>query len=1040
MSIQLSPGVNIVEKDFTQIVPTVSTSTGAIAGPFKWGPVEQPILVTSESDLIAAFGQPTPDCYSTFYIAKNFLDYSKMMYATRTDSSTGRNAVSQQSGRISKITVTTPGAGFTQPPQIAIESPAIPGGVPATVAVRLAGGRISSIAIENGGTGYTEGDIIEFSQPEVPQETFDSNGILIESVYSAAIGRVGAVSETGAILSVIVQSDVPGAITSPGAGYINANTITYTILNPTGTANTSGSGAILSANLQKSGIRDITIVNGGSGYTLDQLPLSFTLSPAEEDIESNYITPVLSIDVVVSGTKIKNAEHYESSFSRGQGTYGEFAAKYPGVLGNGISVSMCDRDNWSVPVFGEFFARKSIEPNENQRELLIVRRVVGTDEVFENDALDSGKILRTTSGSLIGEIDRVESETYYKITLEADSKLPITDGMYFKRAAYSAKHKVIGFYRKNQDVTLTTVTPHGFKVGDFIDADIQEQKAGAAQFTTRGGVSNIGTNAAHSAIKFKVIAVTENTLTYAIPPTHVFPNPVVSATAAQLGNNSYVQSTAQGYFDGFVKEYDAENDEYILSKRSFYIKTAPNFDLRIGNIIGNTTSSSVNTNGRIGIIANIERVQNIILSTAQSASANDVYGAACVAEWKYKSQFGAKAPLTSAFTQAAGGVNDELHIIVLNNAGTIIEKYESVSKASDAKDSSGKSIYYKNVINSTSKWLWSLDHPINLEEDSSKADWGTPAAASNYKSMTNAITRKLSGGVDGNTASAGHYLNAYAMFADQTTYDVSLFPLDYMGVSTIKSIITSVIEKRRDCIACVTPPLYVGNTMRIAQDIVKYRNEIGSSSYAIMGSGWKYQYDKYSDEFRWIPLTGDIAGLCAYTDAIADPWFSPAGFNRGQIKNVIKLSFNPTLEQRDVLYSSGVNPVVTFPAEGTVLYGDKTLQTKASAFDRINVRRLFIVLEKSIALASKYQLFEYNDDFTRAQFRSMTEPYLRDIQGRRGITDFLVKCDTSNNTPEVIDRNEFIADIYIKPARSINFITLNFIATKTGISFDEIAG
>jgi phage tail sheath protein FI len=228
-----------------------------------------------------------------------------------------------------------------------------------------------------------------------------------------------------------------------------------------------------------------------------------------------------------------------------------------------------------------------------------------------------------------------------------------------------------------------------------------------------------------------------------------------------------------------------------------------------------------------------------------------------------------------------------------------------------------------------------------------------------------------------------------------------------------------------------------------ADDIVTERQDAAfnvNTSYAVMDSGWKYQYDKYNDKYRWIPLNADVAGLCARTDAIADPWFSPGGLNRGQIKNVVKLAYSPDKTDRDTLYKAGINPVVSFPGEGTVLFGDKTLLAKPSAFDRINVRRLFIVLEKAIATAAKYQLFEFNDAFTRAQFRNLVEPFLRDIKGRRGIYDFRVICDETNNTGEVIDRNEFVADIYIKPARSINFISLNFIATRTGVAFEEIVG
>ena len=223
-------------------------------------------------------------------------------------------------------------------------------------------------------------------------------------------------------------------------------------------------------------------------------------------------------------------------------------------------------------------------------------------------------------------------------------------------------------------------------------------------------------------------------------------------------------------------------------------------------------------------------------------------------------------------------------------------------------------------------------------------------------------------------------------------------------------------------------------------DMVAFRNSSRSTSYAVLDSGYKYQYDKYNDVYRYIPLNGDMAGLAVRTDETRDPWWSPAGFNRGQIKNIIKLAYNPNKADRDILYKANINPVVTFPGQGTVLFGDKTMLTKPSAFDRINVRRLFIVLEKAIATAAKYTLFEFNDPFTRSQFNNLVEPFLRDVQGRRGIYDFRVVCDETNNTGEVIDRNEFVGDIYIKPAKSINFIQLNFVAVRTGVEFSEVVG
>jgi phage tail sheath protein FI len=252
----------------------------------------------------------------------------------------------------------------------------------------------------------------------------------------------------------------------------------------------------------------------------------------------------------------------------------------------------------------------------------------------------------------------------------------------------------------------------------------------------------------------------------------------------------------------------------------------------------------------------------------------------------------------------------------------------------------------------------------------------------------------------------------------------------------------STAESRKDVLVFLSPTKssVVNNAGNEATSILSFRNSLTSSSYAVLDSGYKYQFDKYNNVYRWVPLNGDIAGACARTDLERDPWYSPGGLSRGVIKNVIKLAYNPDKAERDNLYVQGVNPVVTFQGEGTILYGDKTMLAKPSAFDRINVRRLFIVLEKSIARAARSTLFEYNDQFTRAQFVNLVEPFLRDVQGRRGITDFRVVCDTTNNTAEVIDSNRFVGDIYIKPARSINFIQLNFVAVRTGVSFDEIVG
>jgi len=413
------------------------------------------------------------------------------------------------------------------------------------------------------------------------------------------------------------------------------------------------------------------------------------------------------------------------------------------------------------------------------------------------------------------------------------------------------------------------------------------------------------------------------------------------------------------------------------------------------------------------------------------------------ATWTYSTQF-TTTPGTSTYVSNKGGANDEIHIIVIDEdglftgtRGTILEKFPFASKASDAKDDAGNTNYYKNVIINKSKYIHWVSHTTDV---GSGTAWGSTANASTFKAMTANVTVSLSAGADG-TVSTANVVTAYDYFDNAESVDIALV-VSGPANQTLADSLISMAETRKDCVVFLSPEKAdcVDNAGSETTDIVAYRDTLTSTSYAVLDSNWKYQYDKYNDVYRWVPLNGDVAGLCARTDLERDPWFSPGGLNRGIIKNSIKLAWNPTKTNRDSLYVKGVNPIVTFQGEGTVLFGDKTLLSKPSAFDRINVRRLFIVLEKAIARAARFSMFEFNDQFTRAQFVALVEPFLRDVQGRRGITDFRVVCDETNNTGEVIDRNEFIGDIYIKPARSINFIQLNFVAVRTGVSFEEVVG
>ena len=428
--------------------------------------------------------------------------------------------------------------------------------------------------------------------------------------------------------------------------------------------------------------------------------------------------------------------------------------------------------------------------------------------------------------------------------------------------------------------------------------------------------------------------------------------------------------------------------------------------------------------------------------------------------WKYYDLFDGPPGTSQWATDNARGSNDELHVVVADGTGDItgfdtdtagnrtkgvIETFARMSKNPIAKTAQGNSNYYPDVIYRQSGFIYWTDHI------SAGSNWGSDTTTT-YTDVDTITIDTLTGGTDDYAVTAGELELAYDKFADTESVDVNLVlggPSGHVndtaaGQDTHVTMLTSLVEGRRDCVAFVSP--YRAATVNIASSVTQTQNVIDafdlcpSSSYVVFDSSYKYMYDKYNDTFRFVPMNGDVAGLCAFTDQVRDAWFSPAGFNRGNVRGAVKLSYNPTQGERDQLYRARINPIVNFPGQGVVLFGDKTALAKPSAFDRINVRRLFLVLEKAIATASKFQLFEFNDEFTRAQFRNLVEPFLRDVQGRRGIIDFKVVADATNNTGEVIDRNEFIGDIFIKPNRSINFITLNFIATRTGVDFSEVGG
>jgi hypothetical protein len=434
--------------------------------------------------------------------------------------------------------------------------------------------------------------------------------------------------------------------------------------------------------------------------------------------------------------------------------------------------------------------------------------------------------------------------------------------------------------------------------------------------------------------------------------------------------------------------------------------------------------------------------------------------------WRFADLFDT-APGTSEFATARGVLDDEIHIVVYDSSGrqtgfdndvagerlnSILETFAFVSKHPEATTPQGNSNYYPDVVYRDSKFVYWGDHPTAAIDAS--GDWGQPLSSdlsvqgsSAFNKFTTGVENvdrsTLANGTDDYAVTDGEQLTAYGRFDDGEAVDVNLI-MAAKASSTLATNLITIVEKRKDALVFISPEradvVGAADSNTQTTNVKNFFDLLPSTSFAVFDSGYKYQYDRFNDVYRYVPLNGDIAGVTAYTESVADAFFSPAGFTRGQIRGAVKLAYEPNKDQRDTLYKARINPVNSFPGQGTVLFGDKTALAKPSAFDRINVRRLFIILEKAIATAAKFQLFEFNDEFTRAQFKNLVEPFLREIQGRRGITDFKVVSDESNNTGEVIDRNEFIADIFVKPTRSINFITLNFVAVRTGVAFTEIGG
>jgi len=936
MPFQVSPGVNVSEIDLTTIVPAVSTTEGALAGVFRWGPISQRVLVDNENILASRFGKPTNLNPETWFTAASFLGYGNRLYVSRAANTTGSTPFVD--------------AYFNA----------------ANATVRLASGNTSTLSAGMTVISSTNNSVIVSGT---------ISGITNSTAFTltTASAVLATSANTGSAIAFNANTGVANTTevitTSTSHGFANGDLVLYTV----GTGNTAISGLangatyyVVSANsttgLSLSNGLNGTAINITAGVTESGHTLIKKTSQTIQLITNTVFTAVGNTGAVANlvAQIVKN----EDDFTAKDGTFDtdvSFIARCPGELGNSLRISVC-----------------------------------------------------ANASGFSSDIDLASnSATFSVVTNSNNATLTIAGVASYSNTTFNANTGVNGTTE-----VITTSANHGFSNGDAITYIV------AAGNTAISGLSN-------------------GTTYYAVSA-----NSTTGLSLSTTLNGSAVDISASA----------TSETGHTLSKITVTAGAAANAKLTILADLVNVTDRLEVGNTEIG-------TQFMTVTSISNAVANATHSTVTIGledKFKLSTTYTANTTLTRYWeffdlVDATVGLSDyqigfgnnavnsdEMHVVVVDNGGkftgspgSVLEVYRSLSRATNAKTVDGAANYWRTVINDASMYVYAVN-------DISGATSATAENLTNSTLDVASIPLALGrDGADETNIPLGIITTAYDMFKSAEDVDISLVLSGKSNSFQLGNyLIDNLGESRKDCVVFISPQKgnVVNNIGNEADSIVTFRNSLRSSSYGVLDSGYKYMYDRYNDVYRWVPLNGDVAGLCVRTDNTNDPWWSPAGFNRGNIKNVIKLAFNPRKAERDTLYKAGCNPVVAFPGQGTVLFGDKTLLAKPSAFDRINVRRLFIVLEKAIATASKFTLFEFNDDFTRSQFKNLVTPYLRDVQGRRGVTDFLVVCDSLNNTPEVIDRNEFVGDIYIKPARSINFIQLNFVAVRTGVSFSEVVG
>ena len=1091
-----SPGVIVNEVDLTRgTSDAITTNVGAIAGPFPRGPVDKITFVEQEVDLIDTFGEPTDANYEYFYSVDNFLEYGGTAYVVRCDDSIGGNQVMRNASDGPKTDSNGNEIKYYVKNEDDFEEnyfnvDASTGGLPTKFLAQNPGtwGNSLAVAVIDAGADYelTLYDDRAWGLDGTPEAVTDKVYFDKTVTIGSSVGTVVKIAATQeelvippaftdvkTALSANFDIDAGGVaaaitVTNAGTGY-GLRTVANTELATNKISEGDGGESLtLLVTIEDGILKEITgIGTAGTGYAANQIVM------VEGGVTSNGTAKILGVDengavTAVQATPATSGQDYNVSGdgkvsgapvflatgdnSRPAGTTVSYTTT-GGILSNVVVETLGEAaDGSSYFIIGgnkdaAFTLDAALDMEgttvaDGERVLL-----AGQDDASENgiyDANGAGAWTRSVDANNGSEFTPKKTVTVTagdnKGTYEyagGDNPTVGVDNITFQVA------QSVGYISNGDTVTATPSGAVGivnsaangqysvlalsgtFAVGDTLSKDGGTNKTGeATAVDTRGQFvlySYGATDELGQIIDERLVNV-------------IFaPHKVSYEDGLERGWPAPVAGKQRLPFDG-DRVTSAAGDIYVwVARENYWVNQSKP---KAGDYVSDGTR-----------VFEIDAVDDWF--SKQIAFAG-------IPWFRFASR-----PGTTINSNDKGASNDEMHVIVYDqngdltgSKGNVIESFFGVSKLRGAKTPEGDNNYYVDVVNRRSTTIFAnqdVDGPLlaQINEDFDLDAPGTNVGDGVKAGYIDAKSYLQSGGVDNLEATLGELQSAYQKFVDENVEDMDYVlqgpsmsnPDDAIAKA---NFIISIAEGKKDCMAFISPPRYAAvdplKADIITERVVEFFDELSSSSYAVFDSGYKYSYDRFNDKQRYVPLNGDIAGLITNSSLVAEPWYSPAGVVRGQIRNVTRLSYNPSKEQRDVLYTSRVNPVATFPGEGTILYGDKTSLAFSSAFDRINVRKLFLIIEKEIAKISRSVLFEFNDQTTRSMFKNNVNPYLRDIMARRGMTDFLVVCDESNNTPEVIDRNEFVADIYIKPNRSINFVTLNFIATKTGVTFSEAVG